>query len=158
MVTLSLNQLEEENNGFYPLELQIKGWEDSTFKLTKRFEAQGKNRKEASANARLAAYNVVRQDSSLIFDSDLVIDPNIPYRAQRLVLKLYVPYGQKFQMDPALQDLIKHTLYPNGYEVSQLEGNIWVFGKKGLKCLTCKEDSSGSESELNQNEDDEEFD
>jgi phage shock protein PspC (stress-responsive transcriptional regulator) len=158
MVTLSLNQLDEETNGFYPLELQIKGWEDSTFKLTKRFEAQGKTRKEASANARLATYNIVRQDSSLIFDSDLVIDPNIPYRAQRLVMKLYVPYDQKFQMDPALHDMIKHTLYPNGYDVSQLEGNIWVFGKKGLKCLTCKENSSASESESNQNEDDEEFD
>jgi hypothetical protein len=32
-------------------------------------------------------------------------------------------------------------LYPNGYNVGQLEGNVWLFNKKGLKCLTCKEKS-----------------
>ena len=158
MVTISLNQLDEQNNGFYPLELQIIGWGDSTFKLTKRFEAQGKTRKEAGANATLALYNIVCQDSSLIFDSKLRIDPNIPYRAQRLEMKLYVPYGQKFQMDASLGDLLSNTLHPNGYNESQLEGNIWVFGKKGLKCLTCREQSTDSESDFNKNDNEEDVD
>ena len=151
MVTIGLNQVDEETNGFYPLELQIVGWEDSTFKLTKQFKAQGKTRKEASANARLAAYNIVRQDSSLIFDSDLKIEKDILYRAQRLEMKLYVPYGQKFKMDRALGDILENTLSPNGYDTDQLEGNIWIYDSKGLKCLTCTEQTKNSESDPDQN-------
>lgn len=141
LVSLNLNPVEGNPDGIYPLELEIHGWEDSTFKLTKRFKAQGKNRKEASSNARLALLNVVQQDSSLIFDSDLTIDPNTPYRAQRLTMNLYVPYGRKFTIDRELSDMLRNTLYPNGYNVGQLEGNVWLFNKKGLKCLTCKEKS-----------------
>jgi hypothetical protein len=141
LVSLNLNPVEGNPDGIYPLELEIHGWEDSTFKLTKRFKAQGKNRKEASSNARLALLNVVKQDSSLIFDSDLTIDPNTPYRAQRLTMNLYVPYGRKFTIDRELSDMLRNTLYPNGYNVGQLEGNVWLFNKKGLKCLTCKEKS-----------------
>jgi len=153
LVTLNYNPLDEDNTGIYPLELEIKGWEDNTFKLTKRFIAQGKTRSDASSNARFAAYNVVQQDSSLIFDSDLILEQSAPYRAQRAEIKLYVPYGQQFQMDEELGDILRNTLYPNGYETDQLEGNIWVFTKNGLKCLTCKDEQQNNDS--NEDEDDE---
>jgi len=139
MVTLSLNPTFEENKNYHSITLEIRGWEDSTFKLTKRFKAHGKTRNDASANARLAQYNVMQQDSSLIFDSGLIIDPNIPYRAQRLEAKLFMPYGQRFRMDKELGSILTNPLSPNGYNTDFLEGNIWIFTRKGLKCLTCKE-------------------
>ena len=136
---VNLNRVDGDNNNFYPVELQIVGWDGSQVQLSKRMEAQGETYTKASAFAKSIQYNVALQDSTLIFDSGLTIPESEPYRAQRMKMKLYVPYGQPFTMSPEIGRLLHNTLHPNGYSENDLEGNVWKFDEKeGLKCLTCK--------------------
>ncbi len=129
----------------YPVELELHGWKENYFQLNRKFEAQGTTYKEAQANAGMVKYDVVQQDSSLIFDAMMRAEPNTPYRAQRLEMDLYIPYNQPFTMSMELAEILQNTLYPYGYEASQIEGNTWMYTEKGLKCLTCTVQPGGKE-------------
>lgn len=145
---INVNRVDGDNNNFYPVELQIVGWNGSQVQLYKRMEAQGETYTKASAFAKAIQYNVAMQDSTLIFDSGLTIPESEPYRAQRLKMKLYIPYGQPFTMSPEVGRLLLNTLHPNGYSEGDLEGNTWKFDQKdGLKCLTCKEEPKEEDEE-----------
>jgi len=151
-LSINMNMLDSKMNKLHPVTLKIKGWERNEIQLNQRFEAQGSSWSEATNNAKLATYGVVQQDSSIIFDSNLSLDPSLPYRIQRLEMTLYLPYNQIFTMDPAIRLILQHTLYPNGYEKGQLDGNSWIFTKSGLKCLSCKSDSSVENEEYDDTE------
>ncbi len=147
-LALNMNINHEGNSDIYPVSLTIKGWDQPTIKLNQRFEAQGSSWKDARNNARLATYGVVQQDSTLIFDSNLAMDPKLPFRMQRLEMTMYVPFNQKFTMDPDMEEILHMTLTPHGYNVGQIDGNVWMFKRSGLKCLTCpKSDDSAEEDE-----------
>jgi hypothetical protein len=47
-------------------------------------------------------------------------------------------------MDEDLQYILRSTIYSNGFRVSQMEGNTWMFTEEGLECLTCSSDKSSS--------------
>ncbi len=147
-ITLNMNINQEGNRDIYPVSLTINGWDQPNIKLNQRFEAQGSSWKDARNNARLATYGVAQQDSTLIFDSNLSIDQNLPYRMQRLEMTMYVPFNQKFTMDPSIEEILHMTLTPHGYNVGQIDGNVWMFKRSGLKCLTCpKSDDSDAKEE-----------
>jgi len=150
---LNMNINHEGNSDIYPVSLTIKGWDQSTIKLNQRFEAQGSSWKDARNNARLARYSVVQQDSTLIFDSNLLIDKNLPYRMQRLEMTMYVPFNQKFTMDPQMEEILHMTLTPHGYNVGQIDGNVWMFKRSGLKCLTCPKSDNFADPEQEAEED-----
>lgn len=145
-LALNMNINHEGNSDIYPVTLTIKGWDQPDIKLNQRFEAQGSSWKDARNNARLATYGVVQQDSTLIFDSNLTIDKNLPYRMQRLEMTMYVPFNQKFTMDPQMEEILHMTLTPHGYNVGQIDGNVWMFKRSGLKCLTCEKSDDSDES------------
>jgi hypothetical protein len=60
-------------------------------------------------------------------------------------MDLYIPYNQPFTMSMELAEILQNTLYPYGYEASQIEGNTWMYTEKGLKCLTCTVQPGGKE-------------
>lgn len=67
---------------------------------------------------------------------------------QRLEMTMYVPFNQKFTMDPSIEEILHMTLTPHGYNVGQIDGNVWMFKRSGLKCLTCpKSDDSDAKEE-----------
>jgi phage shock protein PspC (stress-responsive transcriptional regulator) len=147
---VNLLRTEGEDNresNIYLVELELHGWKENYFQLNKKFGAQGKTYKEAQANAGMVKYDVVQQDSSLIFDAGLMAEPNAPYRAQRLEMDLYIPYNQPFTMSMELAEILQNTLYPYGYETDQIEGNTWMYTEKGLKCLTCTVQPRSNEEE-----------
>jgi phage shock protein PspC (stress-responsive transcriptional regulator) len=124
--------------------LKLRGHEDSVYRLEQRFEARGKSRKDAIDNAKMVTYNVVLDDSVLTFDSNIQFSDEAKFRGQKLDMILYIPYNQTFMMDEDLQYIIRSTIYSNGYRVSQMEGNTWMFTEDGLQCLTCTSDKSSS--------------
>ena len=152
-LALNMNINHEGNSDIYPVSLTIKGWDQPTIKLNQRFEAQGSSWKDARNNARLATYGVVQQDSTLIFNSNLSMDPNLPFRMQRLEMTMYVPFNQKFTMDPDMEEILHMTLTPHGYNVGQIDGNVWVFKPSGLKCLTCPKSDDSDKEENEEAED-----
>jgi len=124
--------------------LKLRGHEDSVYRLEQRFEARGKSRANAIENAKMVTYNVVLDDSIFTFDSNIQFSDDAKFRGQNLDMILYIPYNQTFMMDEDLQYILRSTIYSNGFRVSQMEGNTWMFTEEGLECLTCSSDKSSS--------------
>ncbi|MGK7389817.1 MAG: PspC domain-containing protein [Candidatus Cyclobacteriaceae bacterium M2_1C_046] len=129
--------------------LRIRGHEGNEFKLVQDFEAQGATRKNAAENAQMVNYTVERNDSILIFDSNIQFKKEAKFRAQRLEMTLYVPYDSLFVMDPDLRHILRNTIYRSGYNTNDLRNNKWKFNQEGeLICVTCpKEEDNSSDEE-----------
>ncbi len=122
--------------------LYLEGYNGNGLKLVKRFQADGRNREEARANAAMVSYNVQHNDTVLLFDQNFDFKPGARLRDQRLDLTLYVPYGQPFGMDANLGHILR-----NEAANELADDRRWVFtAGKGLECLNCPpeaEDESG---------------
>jgi phage shock protein PspC (stress-responsive transcriptional regulator) len=126
-------------SNFDGVSLELRGHDDSTFRLVKRYVARGSSRLDASDNARLVNYNVaLKSDSILTFDSNLQFGSEGKFRFQELSMTLYVPYNQPFYMKEDLKAILRNTLIRRGYRVSQMENNLWEFNELGINCITCK--------------------
>lgn len=119
--------------------LKIRGYDGDEIKLVQVFEAQGRDRREAEKNAQMVTYNVEVKDSAIYFDSNIEFEKDAIFRAQRLHMTLYIPYGTKFTMDDDLRYILNNNWW-YGYRSSMIEDNVWTFTNDGLKCLTCPEE------------------
>jgi phage shock protein PspC (stress-responsive transcriptional regulator) len=122
--------------------LKLRGQDEPNVRLEKRFEARGNSRANAIENAKMVEYDIVRNDSVLTFDSNIRFRDGASFRGQTLSMTLFIPYDKPFMMEEDLKYILRNTIYSSGYSVSQLQGNTWTFTHSGLKCITCKEDSS----------------
>ncbi len=118
-------------------DLTIKGYEGTEVKLIQRFRAQGFSRKNGAENAQMVEYNITQQDSTLTFDSNLSFKKDAKFRAQRLDMELYIPYGQVFVIDEYMWRMIdnNYTDY-DGYYDSNFN-KTWKMTEKGFECLDC---------------------
>lgn len=138
---------EAGNEEYRVVSLKIRGHASNDYRLEQIFESQGKSRNAAEENTKMITYNVVQEDSALYFDSNITFKPDAIFRAQRLSMTLYVPYGAKFQMDSDLRYILENTIYRHGYKVSDIRDNTWTFTKSGLECLTCEKSYESEEEE-----------
>ncbi len=127
--------------------LRLRGHSGEDYSLEQRFEAQGSSRRDAEENAGMISYQVEQSDSILYFDSNITFNRDAIFRAQRLEMTLYIPYGAKFMIDYELREILSNTIYRSGYSVSDLrDNNVWTFTRNGLKCLTCENEHRNSYS------------
>ncbi|MDX1628494.1 MAG: PspC domain-containing protein [Fulvivirga sp.] len=139
---LKLHEAGMEN--YHGVELRLRGHEGSELRLEKSFESQGYSRQNAIENAKMVTYDVLHQDSILIFDSNIQFKKDAIFRAQRLEMTLYIPYNQKFMMSQELRHIIRNTIHRYGYRVWDMDDNIWTFTERGLECLTCESQNDRS--------------
>jgi phage shock protein PspC (stress-responsive transcriptional regulator) len=132
----------EEYDG---VRLKLRGYDGDRIKLVQDFSARGATKSEARDHARSIEYNVVQQDSVLIFDSNLNFKRQTRFRGQDLLMTMYIPYGQTFIMKNDFDHLIYYSFGYQGFSSSQIIGNTWMFNPTGLECLTCTNFSSSSE-------------
>ncbi|MEQ8711687.1 MAG: PspC domain-containing protein, partial [Cyclobacteriaceae bacterium] len=118
-----LKLTEVGNDDYEGVNLKLRGHNDSVYQLVWRYEARGASRQEAAENAQMVTYNVVQDDSLLYFDSNIAFKEDATFRAQKLDLTLYIPFGAEFEMDESLQHILRNTIYRSGYRVGQMEGN-----------------------------------
>lgn len=137
LISLNMNEIQEQRWDQFHVNLELHGTNEKEVKLVEKFYAHGKNFKEANELARQIQYNVVQQDSSLIFDSQFTLEQGIPFRLQKVDLDLFIPYGQTFKMDAGLEKIVTNFYPSDDYEDDGMDGNIWMFNQDGLKCLTC---------------------
>jgi phage shock protein PspC (stress-responsive transcriptional regulator) len=133
---------------YHMTDLTIKGYEGKEIKLVQRFRAQGTTRKNGAENAQMVVYNVQQQDSSLLFDSNITFKKDAKFRAQRLDMELFIPYGQKFVIAEDLWRLIDNNYRDyDGYRDSNFN-KIWIMTDHGFECVDCKQPTEAKALQL----------
>jgi hypothetical protein len=65
-----------------------------------------------------------------------------------------IPYEKPFIMDRSLLEILRNTIYRNGYRNRDVqEGNTWAFNEAGLVCLTCEIPEVSDEVDYEEEED-----
>jgi phage shock protein PspC (stress-responsive transcriptional regulator) len=130
-------------------ELNLKGYEGSELKLVQRFKSQGFSRKNGSENAQMVTYAVLEQDSSIVFDSNITFKKDAKFRAQRLEMDLFIPYGQTFLVEEDLWRIIENDYRDyDGYRDSNMN-KIWKMTDHGFECTNCSEPTETKQLQLN---------
>jgi phage shock protein PspC (stress-responsive transcriptional regulator) len=137
---LSFNDIGEDE--FDLIDLRIRSHADTVIKLEQSFSAKGKTRLLAVENAKAIQYGLEVQDSVFRFNSRLNFPSEAGFRNQQLDVTIYMPERQKFIIDEDLTALIGNFIYREGYSNRDLDGNIWMFDTRGLKCTTCPEENT----------------
>jgi phage shock protein PspC (stress-responsive transcriptional regulator) len=117
-------------------DLEIKGYDGTQIKLEQRFQAQGSSRKQAVENAKTVTYQVVQSDSIITFDSNITFNKDAKFRAQRLDMKLYIPYDKPFVIDEGMWNLLEN--YYGRWEYSETDkAQTWKIKDNKLVCVSC---------------------
>ena len=145
--TLRLNEV-WYNTDYDPVDLRLRGTEDSVYRLELRFEAKGRDREDAQANAEIVDYNVTKNGDDIIFDSNLTFPDRAKFRFQQVDATFFIPNGKVFRMERDLNEILSNTIYRSGYRSYQIEENDWVFENGRLKCASCEEERDRGSSSL----------
>ncbi|MDF9798317.1 phage shock protein PspC (stress-responsive transcriptional regulator) [Catalinimonas alkaloidigena] len=128
-----------ESNDFARPRLMLRGHEEGAFELEKEFEARGRNRKAAIEYAQMVAYEVEVEDSIISFPPVFTFSDDAKFRDQEVEVTLYVPYQYPFMIDRELSLILRNTLYRDGYSISDVRDNTFMFTEQGLECISCEE-------------------
>jgi len=149
---LRLNPIGEEST-FNQVNLKLEGTADSVLTLSQDFFSRGKTKAEAMNNAKLIGYNFDVMDSVITFDEGYDIANLDVFRDQKLNLNLNVPYDRPFIIEKSLLEILRNTIYRNGYRSSDVsQHTVWSFNEEGLVCLTCIPDKNTEKEEPTEEE------
>ncbi|BDD04786.1 PspC domain-containing protein [Aureibacter tunicatorum] len=120
-------------------DLQIEGYNGKSIKIIELKESHGKNKEMAMLRAGDISYSYTINDSTLTLDDSYFFKPESKFRDQKLRLRLFIPYDQKFTIDEDLDNILdKNILYRFGYDENMLDNNVWYFDKQNdLVCQSC---------------------
>lgn len=142
---LKTNELEDEEL-FNKANLKLIGTSDSVVSLNQTYSARGRSKQEALENARKLSYSYSVMDSVVTFEEGFDLRELDSFRAQRIDLQLSIPYNRPFIMERSLLEILRSTIYTNGYRSSDVRSStVWVFNEAGLVCLTCGRKDNSSE-------------
>ncbi|OOG73121.1 PspC domain-containing protein [Algoriphagus sp. A40] len=155
---LKLNEIEDEPT-FNHVNLRIEGKADTLVSLKEEYFSRGRTKAEALANAQKFKYSYSVMDSVVTFNEGFDISSLDQFRDQKVNLTLRIPYDRPFIMERSLLDILRNTIYSNGYRSSDVSSSaVWVFNEGGLVCLTCVGDKGKSENWDNEEENNVEMD
>jgi phage shock protein PspC (stress-responsive transcriptional regulator) len=144
---LQLNPVGEEST-FNQVNLKIEGTSDSLVTLKQEYFSRGRTKTEAMNNAKVITYKYNLLDSIVTFDEGFDVSSLDSFRDQKLNLILEIPYEKPFIMERSLLEVLRNTIYRNGFRSSDLSPTtVWTFNQKGLVCLTCENEDSIQKSE-----------
>ncbi|HCR55021.1 MAG TPA: hypothetical protein DIW27_11435 [Cytophagales bacterium] len=129
--------------------LRFIGHENDNLKIVKKFEAQGQNRKTAIENAQMVTYQISKNDSIYTFDSNVTFKKDVPFRAQRIDIDVYVPFNQPFVVDQYLWDIVDN--YGKHYNKDKQSNNTFKMTASGLECISCPQDQSSNNKYIQNN-------
>ena len=135
---------EEEDNNDYNEErfnrtnIEVEGYDGKSIQVITYAKSQGLTRKEAETNAKMIQYNYLQKGKDLRFDTHFGLQ-NSKFRAQRLKVKIMIPYGKSFSMTRDFAYYMDNVL-ESGYFHEEGQdlfiGSLWSFSAdKGLICL-----------------------
>jgi hypothetical protein len=118
--------------------IEIEGYDGKTIQVISYAKSQGLTRKDAEMNAKKIQYKYVQKGKDLRFDTHFsLVDSR--FRAQRMKVKVMIPYGKSFSMTRAFAYYMDNVL-ESGYFHEEGQdlfiGSLWTFSAdKGLICL-----------------------
>lgn len=135
---------EDEDNYDYNEErfnrtnIEVEGYDGKSIQVITYAKSQGLTRKEAETNAKMIQYNYLQKGKDLRFDTHFGLQ-NSKFRAQRLKVKIMIPYGKSFSMTRDFAYYMDNVL-ESGYFHEEGQdlfiGSLWSFSAdKGLICL-----------------------
>ncbi|MEX2232681.1 MAG: PspC domain-containing protein [Cyclobacteriaceae bacterium] len=136
-------KLNENGSDYDGIDLTLRGYQGTDFKLVQTFESQGSSRSQAIENAKMIDYDVSFSDSVFTFDRDLEFKDDAVFRGQRLDMMLYIPYDFPFTMDEGMSRFISQYV-----DSEYLDGYNWKMTPNGLECINCKSDTDETISDL----------
>lgn len=137
ILILKANDVEDEDL-FNKANLQLIGTADTLVTLDQEYSARGRSKQEALENAKKLTYGYTVLDSIVTFDEGYDLRALDSFRDQRINLTLNIPYDRPFIMERSLLEILRNTIYDNGYRSSDVRPEaVWVFNQAGLICLTC---------------------
>ena len=118
---------------------ELIGYDGTSIKVEQVFKADGKDKQDAEQNAVAVNYNIVQKDSILAFDDRFEIKDNTPFRDQKIIIKIYVPYDKPFTMSRGFAEFVDNSFNGQYFDNSsgdKFKGSLWQFTKDGeLICL-----------------------
>ena len=136
--------------------LEIEGYDGKTIQVITYAKSQGLTRKEAESNAKKVQYKYLQKGKDLRFDTHFsLVDSR--FRAQRMKVKVMIPYGKSFSMTRAFAYYMDNVL-ESGYFHEEGQdlfiGSLWTFSAdKGLVCLNRTPHSDEESKEENISDD-----
>jgi phage shock protein PspC (stress-responsive transcriptional regulator) len=118
--------------------IEIEGYDGKMIQVITYAKSQGLTRKEAESNAKKVQYKYLQKGKDLRFDTHFsLVDSR--FRAQRMKVKVMIPYGKSFSMTRAFAYYMDNVL-ESGYFHEEGQdlfiGSLWTFSAdKGLVCL-----------------------
>lgn len=147
--TLRVN---EESVGFIDPNIHLRGHDGTQIELVKKFQSNGRDRRDAIQNAKMINYNIERDDYSFFFDRSASLKKGAKFRNQDISVAVNIPIGKEFIIDKSLLSILStHTLtHPNhnGYSYEDLRGNnTWKFESENkITCLSCTEKTENGQA------------
>jgi phage shock protein PspC (stress-responsive transcriptional regulator) len=133
--------------------IEIEGYDGKTIQVIQNAKSQGLTRKEAESNAKKINYNYLQKGKDLRFDTHFGLS-DARFRAQRLRVKIMIPYGKSFSMTRDFAHYMDNVLESGYFQEDGQDlfiGSLWSFSAdKGLVCLnrTPKEENDSNNEDF----------
>ena len=158
--TLILDAYDNHDDDFDGMEIknevrvELAGYEGSGLKLEQRFEASGRSKADAEANAKNVLYQIKQKDSLLIFDEEIVLSEKARFRGQELSMTLYIPYDKPFKVTRNFyNDIYRQHWDKNNFDVNGGDIDKYTFVMKrdsGMICRDCPKLNEEEREALNE--------
>jgi phage shock protein PspC (stress-responsive transcriptional regulator) len=124
---------------FGRVNLSIKSHASPEIKVEQVFSSKGRTRQNALENTDAIAYFYLCEKGRLVLDTHFQLKKGMPYRLQTLDVIVWVPFGQVFQVDSGLVDLLEGQEKQPFAQQEDLPAASWAFNQEGiLQCLNCE--------------------
>jgi len=120
-------------------ELRILKSDDRQTTLEIQRESQGKNMREAAANAAKIVYKWQVQDGTIMLDPLYTLPAGSNWRGAQIDIRLYLPEGRKIYIPESVENILNYTETEEHEHPWEMGGKLWKMTKDGL--TEVKEDS-----------------
>ncbi len=158
--TLLLDANNNQDDDFDEMQLKndvdvnLEGYEGTDLKLEQRFEASGRTKIEAEANAKNILYNIAQKDSTLAFDMKIALAEKARFRGQDLDMTLSIPYDRPFKLTQRFYHSVYRSDWNNkNFDIDGDDIDKYTFVMKrdsGMICRDCPVLSKDEREALNE--------
>jgi Putative auto-transporter adhesin, head GIN domain len=138
------------------IDINLEGYDGTDLKLEQRFEASGRTKVEAEANAKNILYNIAQKDSILTFDQKILLPEKARFRGQDLEMTLYIPYEKPFKITQDFYHSVYHSDWNHrSFDIDSDDIDKYTFVMKrdsGMICSDCPKLSQDEKEALNEND------